>query len=189
VADITSASPSGNVGLAGRDRVRADNETGTRYRTFPSRLPVILTALGGGLILLGSLGASVRASAIQRLREDPHQVRVLMGFDERAGWVLAAFGIGLVVLSFAWLGRRATLKAAAALLTIATGLLVASRLIHFNDVAAEWADTALRAPRFIGFHAGLGWGSWSLLAGAILAGFGALVGVLRQLDLRKGFAG
>jgi hypothetical protein len=185
VADITSARP----GLAGRDRVRADNETGTGYRTFPSRVPVVLSALGGGLVLLGSLGASVRASAIQRLNEDPHQVRVLTGYKESIGLVLAGLGVALVVLSFAWLGRRLALKAIAGGAAIATGGIVAARLLHFNDVAAGWADAAKSAPRFIGFHAGLGWGAWSLLAGAILAAFGVLVGVLRELDVRKGFAG
>jgi hypothetical protein len=189
VADITSATPGGNLGLAGRDRVRADSETGTGYRTFPSRIPVILTALGGGLVVLGSLGASVRASAIQRLNEDPQQVRVLMGHEGGIGWILAGLGLALMVLSFAWLGRRRVPKAMTMAVVIATGAIVASRLLHFNEVAAGWADAATSAPRFIGFHAGLGWGAWALLVGAILAGFGVLVGLLRELDVRKGFAG
>jgi hypothetical protein len=169
--------------------VRADSETGTGYRTFPSRIPVILTALGGGLVVLGSLGASVRASAIQSLNEDPNQVRVLMGYEGGIGWVLAGLGLALVVLSFAWLGRRRLTRALVVAVVIATGAIVATRLLHFNEVAAGWADAATKAPRFIGFHAGLGWGAWSLLAGAIFAGFGVLVGALRELDLRKGFAG
>jgi len=189
VADITSARPVENLGLAGRDRVRADSETGTGYRTFPSRIPVILTALGGGLVVLGSLGASVRASAIQRLNEDPNQVRVLMGYDGGIGWVLAGLGLALVVLSFAWLGRRPLTKLLVVAAVVVTGAIVTTRLLHFNDVAAGWAGAAISAPRFIGFHAGLGWGAWSLLAGAILAGFGMLVGILRELDFRKGFAG
>ena len=185
MADITSARP----GLAGRDRVRADSESGAGYRTFPSRLPVVLTALGGGLVLLGSLGASIRASAVEQLRVDPHQVRVLIGYRLGTGWVLAGLGLALTVLSIAWLRRGAILKLIAAGLSIATGALVVSRLLHFNDIAAGWADEALRAPSFIGFHAGLAWGSWSMLVGAILAAFGLLVGVLRELDVRKGFGG
>jgi hypothetical protein len=185
VADITTARP----GLAGRDRVRADSETGAGYRTFPSKLPVILTALGGGLIALGSLGASVRASAITRLREDPKTVRILMGSDSKAGWIVAAFGLALAVASFVWLRRSRLLKFGVTGLLVVTVALVAGRLRSFDDRAAMLAEQARRSPDFVGFHAGFGWGAWCMLIGAILAGFGLLIGVLRELDLRKGNAG
>jgi len=185
VADITTAS----AGLAGRDRVRADSDTGAGYRTFPARLPVLLTALGGGFVVLGSLGVSVRASAVTRLRDDPKTIQVFMGYSQSVGWILAGLGLALAVASLAWLGRGRLLKLAPVFLTVIVGALAAGRIVSFNDRAAQWADAARRAPTFIGYHAGPGWGAWCLLLGAILAAFGLLVGVLRELDLRKGLPG
>ena len=183
MADITTARP----GLAGRERVRADSETGAGYRTFPSKAPVILSALGGGFIALGSLGAAIRASAITRVNEDPKTVRLLMGHESAAGWVVAGLGVALVLASFVWLRPGAKRKFAAAGLLIVTAALIAGRLVSFDDRAAIWAEQARRSPDFVGFHAGFGWGAWCLLIGAILAGFGLLVGTLRALDLRKGY--
>jgi len=185
VADITTARP----GLAGRERVRADSDTGAGYRTFPARLPAVLTLLGGGFVVLGSLGTWLRASAIERLRDDPKTLQVLMGFGEDAGWALAAVGLLLALVSFVWLGRRRILRFGASAVAVVTGVVVAKKLIGLNGLAADWAVAARRSPNFVGFHAGLGWGAWCLLAGAILAGFGVLVGLLRELDLRRGFEG
>lgn len=185
MADITTARP----GLAGRERVRADGETGAGYRTFPSRLPVVLTALGGGLIALGSLGASLRASAITRAGEDPRTVRLLMGYNSKTAWIVVALGGALILASFAWLRRSITLKLAEVGLLVVAVALVAGRLRSFNDRAAIWADAAKRSPDFVGFHAGLGWGAWCMLIGAIVAGFGLLIGLLRELDVRRGVAG
>ena len=184
MADTTQASS----GLAGRDRVRADSVSGAGYRTFPARLPVLLTALGGVLVVLGALGSGLRASAITRVGDDPTTVRVLTGSGQRTGWVLAAIGVAVAVVSLAWRGRRRLTKLVAVAVAAVAAAAVALRLVSLNDRAALWAAEARRAPRFIGFHAGLGWGAWCLLAGAILAGFGVLVGVLRELDVRKGYA-
>ena len=185
MADITTARP----GLAGRERVRADSETtGAGYRTFPSKSPVILTALGGGFIALGSLGASIRASAITHVNEDPKTVRVLMGTDSRAGWLVAVLGVLLIGGAFIWLRRNLLMKVGLAGLYVVTAALVAGRLQTFDARAAQWADAARRSPDFVGYHAGFGWGAWTLLIGAILAGFGLLVGALREIDLRKGHA-
>jgi len=183
VADATGVSP----GLTGRDRVRAQSDAGTSYRTFPARLPVALTALGGSFVVLGSLGAAVRASAITSIHADPKTVRVLMGFSQAAGWVVAAFGVALVATSLAWMSRRRLFASVPLALIGVTAALVAGRLVSFNDRAAAWADAIRRHPSFLGFHAGLGWGAWCLLTGAVLAGFGALVGILREIDLRRGF--
>lgn len=185
MADVTTARP----GLAGRDRVRAEGAAGTGYRTFPARLPVLLTAAGGVFVVLGALGASVRASALARVRTDPTEVRVLMGSDQASGWMLAGLGIALAVSGVAWTTRRAAPKVSAAVLVLLTGAVVVSRLLWFNERGAEWAAAAALNPNFIGFHAGLGWGAWCLLVGSILAAFGLLVGFLREIDLRKGIAG
>ena len=189
VADITTARPTDRPGLAGRERVRADSVSGTAYRTFPARLPVILSVLGGGLVALGSLGASVRASAIERTNTDPTTVRSLFGYKQGANWMLLILGLALAVVAFAWLSRSTMLRLALVGVSAAVIALTALRLASFNSIAADWATEARKAPDFIGFHAGLGWGAWTMLAGAILAGFGLLVGALRALDLRRGLAG
>ena len=187
-ADVTTARPGYKVRRRRRERVRAEGASGT-YRTFPARLPAMLTALAGGFLMLGSLGAGVRASGLVEAREDVKQVRVLMGFRQGIGWVVFVLGLAMIVASLAWLGRRRTLKLGILALTAVTGALVVTRLVAFDDKARAWADAASRAPRYIGFHAGFGWGAWLLLAGVILAGFAVLVGVLREIDLRKGLEG
>ncbi len=192
MADVTTARPGPELrpklGTGRRERVRADGASGT-YRTFPARLPAMLTALAGGFLMLGSLGTGVRASALVEARDDPRQVRALMGFRQGIGWILFVLGLAMLVASLAWLGRRRTLKLGAFALATATGALVVTRLLALDDRARTWAEAARRTPRYIGFHAGFGWGAWLLLAGLIIAGFGVLVGVLREIDLRKGIEG
>jgi hypothetical protein len=185
VADMTHARP----GLTGRERVRADGDTGAGYRTFSARLPVVLTAFGGGFVALGALGAAVRASAILRAGDDPRAVRTLMGYHSTSGRVLAVAGLVLGLSAIGWRREGRIIKVLATAVAGATAAFVAVRLTHFNDVASAWATRARHAPSFIGFHAGLGWGAWCMLVGAILAGFGVLVGVLRAIDLRKGIPG
>lgn len=182
MADVTTAKPSRS------QRVRAEGARGT-YRTFPARVPAMLTAVAGAFILLGSLGASVRASAIVEARDDPKQVRVLMGYRQGAGWALFVIGLLLLVASIAWLRQRRMLKLAAFAVTAVAGALVVTRLLFFDDQARVWGDIARRTPRYAGFHAGFGWGAWALLVGGILAAFGVLVGVLREIDLGKGIEG
>jgi len=183
VADIAQARP----GLGGRERVRAESNEGARYRTFPARLPTLLTATGGLFVAAGALGAALRASALLRSGADPITVRTLMGFRTATGWVIAVTGVLLAVSAFTWLRRSRIAKLLPLAISAGVAAVVAVRLVALNDRAATWATQARRAPRFIGFHAGLGWGAWALLAGAIFAGFGVLVGVLREIDLRKGY--
>ncbi|MEX2558254.1 MAG: hypothetical protein WEB06_21800, partial [Actinomycetota bacterium] len=75
MADVTTAGP----GLAGRERVRADQAAGTVYRTFPARLPAVLSLIAGTFGVLGALGAGVRVSAVATARDEPLQVGVIMG--------------------------------------------------------------------------------------------------------------
>ena len=183
MADITQARP----GFAGRERVRADSTEGAGYRTFSARVPLLLTAAGGLLVVMGALGAALRASALLRAGADPITVRTFMGFSSEAGWVIAAGGLVLALSSLAWVRRSRIAKLITLALSAGAGIVVALRLVSLNDRAAVWATDAKTIHRYVGFHAGLGWGAWALLAGAILAGFGMLVGVLREIDLRKGY--
>ena len=183
VADVTTAGP----GLAGRERVRADQAAGAEYRTFPARVPAVLSLIAGAFGVLGALGAGVRASAVETARDEPRQVGVIMGHGDVTGWVLAALAVLVGVAALVWLGRRKVLKLGAAGVTLAFAILTGLRLASFDREAAELADAAQRRPDFAGYHAGLGWGAWLLLAAAIVAAFALLVAVLRSLDLRRGF--
>lgn len=183
MAEITTAGP----GLAGRERVRADRAAGADYRTFPSRLPAVLSIVAGVFGVIGALGTGIRASAVATARDDPEEVRALMGYDAGIGWVLAILAALLVVASLAWLGRRKVLKLGAAGIAIAFAVLTAARLSFFDQRSAEWAQAALQQPDFVGYHAGLGWGAWLLLAAAVVGALAILTGALRALDLRKGY--
>lgn len=188
MADVTTARPGPRVGSTRRERVRADGASGT-YRTFPARLPAMLTALAGGFIMLGALGAAVRATAVVESSDDPRPVGAWLGYRQGMGWVLFVLGVALVAASLAWIGRRRMLRLGAFALAGVSIALIATRLLAFDDRARSMAAVASRTPRYVGFHAGFGWGAWLLLAGAILAGFGLLTGLLRELDLRKGIDG
>lgn len=185
MADVTTAGP----GLAGRERVRANQAAGAVYRTFPARLPAVLCMLAGVSGVLGALGAGVRASAVATAREEPKQVGVLMGHSDVTGWVLAVLAVLLGLSAIAWLGRRKGLKLGAAGAAIAFVVLAGLRLGSLDRRGALWAEAAQRQPNFVGYHAGFGWGAWLLLIAAILATFALLVAALRAFDLRKGLPG
>lgn len=184
MADFTTAGRS----LAGRRRVRAETEAGAEYRTFPPKAAASLTMIGAAICIVGSLGASIRAAALASARDDPKQVAILMGYEEAVGWLLAAGSAILAVSGLAWLGRRIVPKLVAVAVTLAFGVGVAGRLLALDERAAAWAQAARRQPEFLGYHAGLGWGAWLLLVGAIICGFGLLTGLLREIDRRKGIA-
>ncbi len=185
MAEITTAGP----GLAGRERVRADQAAGDGYRTFPARLPAVLSVVAGVFGMIGALGTGVRASAVATARDDPKEIRALMGYSGGAGRLLAILAVLLVASGIVWLGRGKAMKLGAAGLAIAFAALAAARLSFFDRRAAEWADAALQQPDFVGYHAGLGWGAWILLASAVVAILATLVAVLRAIDLRKGIDG
>lgn len=185
MADVTTAGPK----LAGRERVRADRTAGAGYRTFPARLPAVLSMIAGTFGVLGALGAGVRASSVATTQDEPRQVAVLMGHRDGMGWVIAVLAVLLGLSAIAWLGRRKVLKLGAAGVALAFGVLAGVRLDFFDRRAGELAEAAQRQPDFAGYHAGLGWGAWMLLAAAIVAAFALLVATLRSLDLRKGLPG
>ncbi|MEX2556780.1 MAG: hypothetical protein WEB06_14280, partial [Actinomycetota bacterium] len=138
--------------------------------------------------VLGALGAGVRACAGATARDEPLQVGVIMGHNDVTGWVLAVLAVLLGLSAIVWLGRRKVLKLGAAGVAIAFGILSGIRIDFFDRRAAELATAAQRQPDFAGYHAGLGWGAWMLLAAAIVAALVLLVAALRSLDLRKGLS-
>jgi hypothetical protein len=87
------------------------------------------------------------------------------------------------------MGRRTIPKLVAGVAGLGIGAAIAARLVALDGRAATWADAAQARPSFIGYHAGLGWGAWLMLVGAIVCAFAVLIGVLRELDRRKGIVG
>lgn len=185
MADVTTAGP----GLTSRERVRADQAGGSVYRTFPARSTAVLCAIAGLFGILGGLGAGVRATAVETLRDEPEQVGVLMGHASAIGWIVAGLALLVGASAIVWLGRRRALKLAAALAAFAFVALSVARLAALDVRAADWARAAQQQPDFAGYHAGFGWGAWMLTAAVLFAVFALLVAGLRALDLRKGIPG
>ncbi len=159
------------------------------YRTLPARLPTMLAAIGGFLAVIGGLGAGLRASEMISARELPREVAVLMGYRHAGGWAVAVLGLAGAIAGIAWLGRRGVPKLFAAACAAALTALAIRRLAALDDTATRWAELARRAGKVGAYHAGLGWGAWLLLAGAILTGLSLVSGGLRQADLRRGISG
>ena len=51
---------------------------------------------------------------------------------------------------------------------------------------AAIADAARSNPSFQVFNASFGWGAWLMVLGMVLVLLGLLVGLLREIDLRRG---
>jgi hypothetical protein len=157
------------------------------YRTFPARIPTSLAVTGGALSALGALGTAIRATRVPAVREAAVQAGVTMGYRDAAGWVIAVLAIELIVLALMWRRGARVLKIAAAGVALASIVLSALRISNLSDRAGAIAASRFRAPQgFVAYHVGLGWGAWVLALGTMLVGFALLVGVLRELDLRKG---
>lgn len=157
------------------------------YRTFPARVPVSLAITGGTLSALGALGTAIRATRVPAVRDAAVQAGVTMGYRDAAGWVIAVLAVELIVLALMWRRAVPLLKIAAAGVAVATIVLSVLRIANLSERATAIAASRVRAPQgFVAYHVGLGWGSWVLALGAMLVGFALLVGLLRELDLRKG---
>ena len=161
----------------------------TAYRTFSKKFPAGLTALGGALALAGGLGAWIRATETQGegfvvVRE----VAVEMGYASRWGVAIAAAGALTMVAALLWLAPALLPKLLPVVTSGAVIALAAWRMpIVFEDAAAL-AEEARKASDldFTVFHSGPGWGAWCVIGAALLLGLGVLVGVLRELDVRRG---
>jgi hypothetical protein len=137
--------------------------------------------------VLGSLGTAIRATKVPAVREAAVQAGVTMGYRDAAGWVIAALCVELVVLALMWRRGAVMLKLAFAGVALVSIILSVLRIANLSDRATAIAASRVRTPQgFVAYHVGLGWGAWVLALAAILIGFALLVGLLRELDLRKG---
>jgi hypothetical protein len=161
--------------------------TPTGYRTFSRKLAPGLTATGGVLAALGGLGAWIRATQVVTEGLAEEEVAVVMGHTSDWGRVIGVLGGVAAVASFAWLMSRLLPKLVSILVSAAVIALAVWRLPLINGQAQDMAANARSGEiDFISFHAGFGWGAWCLIAGCVALALGAMAGVLRELDLRRG---
>lgn len=160
----------------------------TAYRTFSPKLAPSLTALGGVLALIGGLGTWLRATKVVTEGLAAEEVEVVMGYEDPAGVAIAALGGACIVLSLVWAMRRWPLLKLLPLACAGVAIgLAAWKLPLLDDRVAVMAREAREGTLdFVSYHAGFGWGSWCLVAACVLLALGAVVGLLRELDLRKG---
>jgi hypothetical protein len=64
--------------------------------------------------------------------------------------------------------------------------LIAWQLPLVDAEARQLAADAIERASFFSYHAGLGWGAWCMAAAAVLLFLGSIVGILREIDLRRG---
>lgn len=158
----------------------------TEYRTFSRKLAPALTGLGGVLTIAGGLGTWIRTAKATRLGDNLEEAAAGMGYSEPLGWILAGLGVLAIVGGLAWLAPSFYPKLLAIFVSVAVALITAQRLPELDRQVDRMVAEATAKLGFSDFHAGFGWGSWLLLVASVLLLLGALVGILREMDVRKG---
>lgn len=165
---------------------QATGEEQTEYRTFPRRISPALVGAGAAFAFIGALGSWIRATEVTTTGGTPHAVGVAWGYGDNTGRAIAIYA-GVVVFIAAvsyftsYLPRLA--REGAALMLF--GILVA-RLLTLNSRTTEVAEAAKSSGSFQVFNAAFGWGAWLMVLGMVLVFLGFLVGLLREIDLRRG---
>ena len=159
------------------------------YRTLSSRAVLSPTLAGGLLAIAGGLGVWVRAVQTSAGATEPAQVGRVIGASHVWGWIVAALGLAVVVASPWWNGRdrRSFVPGA---LAVAAIVAIVVQLRWASATSTSMAD-AVRADAgvaFSAYHAGFGWGAWTMGIAAVLLGIGAVAGAMRLVDIRKGSA-
>jgi hypothetical protein len=158
----------------------------TEYRTFSRKLAPALTGLGGILAVTGGLGTWIRTAKATRLGDNLTESGAGMGYSEPLGWVLAGLGAIAVIGSVAWMATSFYPKLIPIFASVAVALITAQRLPDLDRQVDRMVAEATSKLGFTDYHAGFGWGAWLLLVASVLLLLGALVGILREMDLRKG---
>ena len=164
----------------------AKRPTPGAYRSFSPRLGPALLAAGGTLGALGALGSWIRATRLVTEGGFPEHVTVVRGVSG-GGWLIAVLGVLVVAAALAW--RRRWLREPlqiVVLSSLAFVALAAARVWSIDREARAVAAAARSRADFASYHASFGWGAWLLLVGALLAGLGLVLGLLRELDARTG---
>ena len=165
-------------------------ETPTGYRTFSRKLAPSLIGIGGVLAALGAVGTWVRASEVVSESLPEEEVAAVMGHTSDWGRLLAALSAVVAIGSFVWLGKRLLPKLVSFLLSAGIIGIAVWRLLEIDRAAQAMAAQAGAGEiDFVSFHAGFGWGAWCLVAGCLALFLGVVVGILREIDVRKGMPG
>ena len=159
------------------------------YKSFSNKLAPGLIAAGGLLSVIGALGAWIRTSQVVAEGLQEEQVGAVMGHEADWGRLMAVVAGIATVSAAVWLFRNLLLKLVSVAVSIGVIVLTSIRLPVIDEHAAGLAFQARTGEiDFISFHAGFGWGAWCLVVGAIVLVLGISVGVLRELDVRRGIA-
>jgi hypothetical protein len=155
------------------------------YVSFSPRLAPILCIVGGLLAIAGGLGAWVQVASVTVLGSV--RTSFLSGTGEGWGWIIAGVG-GIVLACTSLRGARGRLLLEAA--SIAAVVLLALRIAAVSSLASRMAFRAAASAgrSFTAYHAGFGWGAWAMTLAAVLLSLGVVVGALRWIDERQGFA-
>jgi len=165
----------------------------TAYRPFSKKLVASLTAVGGVLTLGGGLGTWIRVAEQESSRSPFLEVEAVMGYTDALGLALAALGVIAIAGAFTW-GMNGWLpKLIPIIVTFAVVGITLWKVPIMSSRADEIFQRGLRGLEsleepFHSMHAGFGWGTWMLIAGAVMLVLGMVSGVLREFDLRRGAA-
>lgn len=161
------------------------------YRTFSIKLAPALTAAGGVLLIISSLGTWLRIQKAVLIGKAPTDAAAVMGYHSKSGWVLAILGLFIVLGSVAWFPYSWRPKLIPILGSLAGILIGGARLVLLNSDANSLAAAAKAGLKtklgFVIYNAGFGWGAWIMLIACALLALGVLAGAMREVDLRKGF--
>ena len=177
--------------LLTRRNKRSDADAATKpsgYRTFSNKLAPGSIALGSALSVTGALGAWIRTSQVVSEGLPEEQIRAVMGYEADWGRLIAVVAGAAFLFSIVWVRSNLLPKLISVGLSVAVIVMIAMRLPVINEQAAGLALQARTGNiHFITFHAGFGWGAWCLVVGAVPLFIGISAGLLRELDVRKGF--
>jgi O-antigen/teichoic acid export membrane protein len=161
----------------------------TEYKPFSGKLPAAFTGVGGALTIAGGLGVWIRLTVNQGAARAPEEVRRVMGYDDRMGLVIAAFGFLAIIASGAWYMKSFLPK----LIPVGCTAVIVSTLVRQFPVVREQYQNMVKAAVAAAeksassgiYHAGFGWGAWLALAGGLLLILGAITGLLREMDIGR----
>ena len=178
------------------EAVEAEEPLPLAYKTFSPKLAPALTAVGGLIAIAGGLGVWVRAVRLETEGLPPEEVVARFGSDSPEGLSIAVFGAVAALTSWLWLRRRPFFEMIPSLIakllptisSVGAIALIAWQLPLIDQDARDLAQQAISDANFVSFHAGLGWGAWCMVAAAVLLFLGTGVGILREIDLRRGKA-